>query len=175
MGGRAGIRIAGGIGGAHAEAVVALTEAGVSDGIGAVGIGAAVQGALEGGAHLIGRDAEIDIGGRGRAARCTVDTGFGRRGIDEPLVWTGGCGIYIASGIDSAHLEVVAALGQAGIGLRADAGGVGTAVQGAFEGGPRLTRREIEGGAGLVGRAGGATAKSGIGWCHVDAPGETGW
>ncbi len=162
MAGRAGVGVAGGIGSAHAEAVTAFAETAIGDGIGAIGIGGAIQSALEGGPRLIGRDIETGIRGCGRAARRTVDAGFRRCGIDTPLMGASRGGIHIACRIDGAHPEVVVAFGQARIGLRAGAGAIGAAVQRALEGGSTLIRREFEGGAGLVGRATRTTADGGI-------------
>src|SRR5206468_13072452 len=75
-----------------------------------------------------------------------------RRRIDRPAVGAGAA--RVAGRVDRLDLEAVAAVGEAGVALRARAGAEGGAVERAGEAGTAFGVAEAEAGAGRVARVG---------------------
>src|SRR5205823_1678688 len=105
--------------------------------------GTRVELAGEGAAGLRGREAEAGAAGGAGSWRRGRDGRVRRRGIHRPGV-AGRRRVGVAGRIGGAHLESVAAVGQAAIALRARAGCEGTRVELAGEAAVRLRGREAE-------------------------------
>src|SRR4029450_5555131 len=163
---RGAARVAGRVGGAHAQGVCALGEPAVVLGRGAGAEGVAVQAALEGGALGGGEDeAGVDLAGGVGGGRVERDAGSGR--VDRPVVHRGAA--RVAGRVGGAHAEGVCALGEPAVVLGRGAGAEGVAVQAALEGGA-LGGGEGEAGVDLAGGVGGGRVERDAGSGRVDRP-----
>src|SRR2546425_504032 len=131
------------IGGAHLEAVAAVGQAAVALRARAGCEGTPVELAGEGAAGLGGREAEARAAAGASGRRRGRDGRVRRRGIHRPGV-AGRRRVGVAGRIGRAHLEAVAAVGQAAIALRAQAGCEGTRVELTGEGAAGLGGGEAE-------------------------------
>ncbi len=132
--------------------MAAVGQAGVALGRRADGESGGVEFALEGAACFVAAEGERGCHAVGQRRRLGLDGCFGRRdSTDRPDVF-GRSGVGIARCIGGPHLEGVGAGGQAGVVLRAGAGGKGRAVEGALERRAVLVAAEGEGRAGGFGR-----------------------
>src|SRR6266850_78422 len=128
MAGRRRVGVAGRIGGAYLEAVAAVGQSAIALGTRAGCEGTRVELAGEGAAGLGGREAEARAAGIAESRRRGRDGRVRRRGIHRPGM-AGRRRVGVACRIGGAHLEAVAAVGQAAIALRARAGCEGTPVE----------------------------------------------
>src|SRR6266850_1426111 len=128
MAGRRRVGVAGRIGGAYLEAMAAVGQSAIALGTRAGCEGTRVEPAGEAAARLGGREAEARAAAGASGRRCGRDGRVWRRGIHRPGI-AGGRRVGVAGRIGGAHLEAVAAVGQAAIALRAHAGCEGTPVE----------------------------------------------
>src|SRR5882672_1014771 len=137
------VGVAGRIGGAYLEAVVAEGQAAIALRARAGCEGTPVEPAGEAAARFGGREAEARAPADADGRRRGRDGRVRRRGIHRPGV-AGRRRVGVAGRIGRAYLEAVAAVGQAAIALRAHAGCEGTRVELTGEAAAGLRGREAE-------------------------------